>query len=57
MSLMSSLTRFLRSPQGRRMAAKATSKASEYAKSPEGKKRIEQARRQLVERGGKRRPR
>ena len=46
MSLMSQLTRFTRSKQGRRMARQAMN----YAKSPEGKRRIADARRQLAAR-------
>ena len=46
MSLMSKLTRFARSPQTRRMAQQAMN----YAKSPEGKRRIAEARRQLATR-------
>jgi hypothetical protein len=46
MSLMSKLTRFARSPQGRRMARQAMN----YAKSPEGKRRIADARRQIAAR-------
>jgi hypothetical protein len=47
MSIMSKLTRLARSPQGRRMAQQAMN----YAKSPEGKRRIADARRQLAARG------
>jgi hypothetical protein len=46
MSLMSKLARFARSKQGRRMAQQAMN----YAKSPEGKRRIADARRQLAAR-------
>ena len=46
MPLMSKLARFARSPQGRRMARQAM----DYAKSPEGKRRIADARRQLASR-------
>jgi len=46
MSLMSTLSRFARSPQGRRLAQQAMN----YAKSPEGKRRIAEARRQLAAR-------
>jgi len=52
MSLMSSIARFARSPQGRRAAAAAMA----YAQSPKGRAKIEQARRQLAQRG-KRKPR
>jgi hypothetical protein len=53
MSLMSSLARFARSPQGRA----AFGKAKRYAQSPQGRAKIDQARRQLSSRGGaKRRP-
>ena len=46
MKLMSMITRFARSPQGRRMAQQAMT----YAKSPEGKRKIADARRQLAAR-------
>jgi hypothetical protein len=46
MKLMTTLARFARSPQGRRMAQQAMN----YAKSPEGKRKIEDARRQLAAR-------
>ena len=46
MSLISKLTRFARSPQGRRY----TQQAMTYARSPEGKRRIADARRQLAAR-------
>ncbi len=46
MKLMSMLTKFARSPHGRRMAQQAMN----YAKSPEGKRRIEGVRRQVAER-------
>jgi hypothetical protein len=52
MSLMNSIARLARSPQGRRMAQQAMS----YARSPAGKRKIEQARSQLAARG-KPRPR
>jgi hypothetical protein len=52
MSLMTKLTRFARSPQGRKM----TKQAMDYAKSPEGKRKIAQVRKQLASRG-KPRPR
>jgi hypothetical protein len=50
MSLLSKISRFARSPQGRRM----TQQAMHYARSPEGKRKIAQAREQLARR---RRPR
>lgn len=54
MSLMSSIARFARSPQGRRAAAAAMA----YAGSPKGRAKIDQARKQLAARGGgKRKPR
>ena len=43
--------RFARAPPGRRAAAAAMA----YAQSPKGRAQIEQARRQLAARGGKRR--
>jgi hypothetical protein len=46
MSLMSKLSRLARSPQGRRMARQAM----DYAKSPEGQRRIADVRRQLAAR-------
>jgi hypothetical protein len=46
MSLMSKLARLARSPHARRMAQQAM----EYAKSPEGKRRIADARRQIAAR-------
>ena len=46
MSIMSSIARFARSPQGRRLAQQAMT----YARSPEGKRKIADARRQLAER-------
>ena len=46
MSLMSKLARLARSPQGRRL----TRQAMDYAKSPEGKRRIADVRRQLAAR-------
>ena len=53
MSLMSTIARFARSPQGRRAAAAAMA----YAQSPQGRARIDQARRQLAQRGTRRKPR
>jgi hypothetical protein len=46
MSLIKSLSRFARSPQGRRMAQQAM----RYAQSPEGKRMIAQTRERLVSR-------
>ena len=46
MSLMSTISRLARSPQGRRM----TQQAMSYAHSPAGKRKVEQARAQLVAR-------
>jgi hypothetical protein len=46
MSMIARVTRFARSPQGRRLAREVT----RYARSPEGKRRIEQARRQVAAR-------
>jgi hypothetical protein len=48
MSLINRAMRFAQSRQGRQMIAKA----SDYARSPKGKARIEQARRQLANRRG-----
>ena len=50
MSLINSLSRLARSPQGRRLAQRAMS----YARSPEGRRKIEQARQQIA---AKRKPR
>jgi hypothetical protein len=44
MKLMSMLTKFARSPHGRRM----TQQAMTYAKSPEGKRKIADVRKQLA---------
>jgi hypothetical protein len=44
MSLFSRISRFARSPQGRRM----TQQAMSYARSPEGKRKIAQVRRKLA---------
>ena len=46
MSLMRTLSRFAHSPQGRRLAQQAMT----YAKSPEGKRKIADARQQLAAR-------
>jgi hypothetical protein len=51
MPLMQTITRFARSPQGRRLAQQAI----QYAQSPEGKRRIASARQQL-ERRRRRKP-
>jgi hypothetical protein len=51
MSIMSRISAFARSPQGRRAAAAAMA----YAQSPKGRARIDQARRQLAARSAKRR--
>lgn len=50
MSFMTKITRFARSPQGRRL----TNQAMGYARSPEGKRKIAQARERLA---GRRRSR
>jgi hypothetical protein len=50
MSLLSKISRFARSPQGRRL----TNQAMAYARSPEGKRKIAQARQRLA---GRRRAR
>jgi hypothetical protein len=50
MSLMSTISKLARSPQGRRLAQQAMT----YARSPEGKRRIAAAREELARR---RRPR
>jgi hypothetical protein len=47
MPLMKTIARFASSPQGRRMFGKAKA----YATSPEGKTKIEQARKQIAARG------
>jgi hypothetical protein len=46
MSLFSSLARFARSPQGRRL----TQKAMRYAQSPEGRRKIAQTRERVASR-------
>ena len=46
MSIMTTISRFARSRQGRQLAQRAMS----YAKSPEGKRKIADARRQLATR-------
>jgi hypothetical protein len=46
MSVMNKIAQFARSPQGRRLAARAMS----YARSPEGRRQIEQARARLMRR-------
>jgi hypothetical protein len=46
MKLMSMVAKFARSPHGRRMAQQAMN----YANSPEGKRRIADARKQLAQR-------
>jgi hypothetical protein len=46
MSLLTKITRFARSPQGRRL----TNQAMAYARSPEGKRKIADVRRQLASR-------
>jgi hypothetical protein len=46
MSLLTKISRFARSPQGRRM----TQQAMNYARSPEGKRKIAQARERLASR-------
>ena len=45
-SIVSHIARFARSPKGQEMARKA----QDYAKSPEGKRRIEDAKRRLAKR-------
>jgi hypothetical protein len=50
MSIMSRISAFARSPQGRRAAAAAMA----YAQSPKGRAKIDQARRQLAARSAKR---
>ena len=51
MKLMSMISRFARSPQGRRMAQQAMT----YANSPEGQRKIADVRKQLATRA-KRKP-
>jgi hypothetical protein len=46
MSIMTTLSKFARSRQGRQLARRAMS----YARSPEGKRKIAEARRQLAAR-------
>ena len=52
MSLISAISKFARSSQGRR----AVNQAMRYAQSPQGKARIEQARKQIAARGRSRNP-
>ena len=52
MKLMSMISKFARSPQGRRY----TKQAMDYAKSPEGKRRIDGVRKQLATRGRRPKP-
>jgi len=47
MSIMTKLTAFARSSKGRQM----TEKATRYAQSPEGKRKIAQARERVASRG------
>jgi hypothetical protein len=51
MSIMSRISAFARSPQGRRAAAAAMA----YAQSPKGRAKIERARQQLAARSAKKR--
>lgn len=48
MSLMNKITRFARSPQGR----KAMDQAKRYAKDPETKRKIDQARKRFATKKG-----
>ncbi len=50
MSLISRIARFARSPQGRA----AFGHAKRYAQSPQGRAKIDQVRRQVAQRGAKR---
>ena len=52
MSMMTKVASLARSPQGRRLIAKAGT----YAKSPEGRRRIEQVREQVAARGRRKPP-
>ena len=52
MSLISAISRFARSPQGRR----AVGQAKRYAQSPQGRAKIEQVRKQIAARGRSRKP-
>ena len=52
MSLISAISRFARSPQGRR----AVGQAKRYAQSPQGRAKIEQVRKQIATRGRDRKP-
>ncbi len=47
MSLLNKLSRFARSPQGRKL----TNRAKSYAGSPQGRRQIEQARSRFMKRG------
>ena len=46
MSLMNTLARFARSPQGRKLVGQA----KRYARSPEGRAKVDQVRRQIAAR-------
>jgi len=50
MSLINSISRFARSPQGRRTAEKAM----RFARSPEGRRKIAQLRQRLAAKGPRR---
>ena len=52
MPFMKTIARFAASPQGKRMFGKAKA----YATSPEGKAKIEQARKQISQRGSSSKP-
>ena len=53
MPIMNRIARFASSPQGRRLF----NKAKAYAQSPQGREKIEQARRQIAQRGSRTKPR
>jgi hypothetical protein len=50
MSLISKISRFARSPEGRRLAGQAT----RLARDPRTRRRIDDVRRRFTERGGRR---
>ncbi len=56
-SLVGKLARFARSPQGRELTRKATERAKQFAEKPENRKKVEDLRRRVTERGERGTPR
>lgn len=50
-SLISKLTQLARTPKGREFTQKAAAKAKEYADKPETRRKVEDLRRRVVDRG------